>query len=373
MSHCGSDSPVVVQSETAIAAIGAAVFATQNTGLIGRADESKGRDLPTSTVTCPTFASDSSVSACLALDGNTFGTNPGQYLWRNLAFCQFAGPAKPAWWRTYHNIKFPSQGVCEAVKASPSGITSGTVTGLGLVGQTVELRYGNGAGGDQENLHFGQNGEVLFLYSDYESGWLEGRTNGTTVTFASTTERQVLIKGIHGKNYQTLYGNVRPPQDVYNDLKANPTVAEPSADILTKVWDRTVASQLAGDRFYENKDEASDPTASANSTLSVQWVSNVAVAKAGAIVRTQDNVRRALGISSITADLKYGDATCCWPTEGQVTTSYTTIFNLPSANEKAFTEEVVDFTSTCGNVNVTQRGGELGDGKTSSATLYHCI
>ncbi len=374
MSHCGKDTPIIVQSESVLSVIGAAIQGSQGTGVLTRAGQERG--LPASTVTCPTFVTgDAAQSACLALSG--FGSGPGQYLWRAMIFCQSPGPTNPGWWRSYHYIKFPSQAVCTNVKNSSAGVTSDTVTGLGLVNQTIELHYGSGPVGDIDNIRFAQNGDILFVYSDSESGWLQVRNAGTTVNFASTAERKVLVKGIHAKNYQTVYGTVRVPQEVYSDLKSKAEVGalEPPASVLTKLWDRTIASQQNGDRLFQKSDAASDMTATADSPVSVQWVGNVPVAKAGAVLRTQDNVRRAMGISTITTDLKYGDANCCWPTEGQLTTAFVPFFNLPSANQKAFNEEVVDFTasSKCGTATVTQRGGDVGTGKSSSIELFHCF
>jgi len=293
-----------------------------------------------------------------------------------MIFCQSAGPTNPGWWRAYHHIKFPSQTICDNVKASPTGITSANVTALGLVGQTIELHYGNGIGGDNDSMRFAQNGEVTFLYSDFESGWLEIRNGGTTVTYSSASERSVQVKGIHAKNYVTLYGNIRPPAELYADYraKAEAGAVEPSSAVLTKQWDRTVASQMLGDRLFTASDENADTRATATSTLSVQWESNVPVAKAGAIFRTQENARRSIGVSTIKTDLKYGDPNCCWPTEGELSTTFSAFFNLPSASDKAFTQEVLTFTAgaTCGTATVTQSGGELGS-KASSVELVHCM
>jgi len=369
VSRCGSDDPVVVQAEAVVAAIGAGIFSTQGTGTFNRAN----RDLPASEVTCPGFNSDTSVVDCVDKFSPFSSHVPGEYLTRSALFCQFSGPAKPAWWRTYFLIKFSSSVLCQNVKASPTGLIEANIAGLGLIGETVLVTHGHHL--DQDNMRFPQNGEALFVYP-LVSGWQEAVEGGTSVTFTSASERKILVKGIHAKAYRTLYGNTRDPRDIFSEYKAKSAgLVEASEEVLIKLWDRTFASQKVGDRLYQVSDAASDSTATVDSNIVVQWVSGKPVAKAGAILRTQDNLRKSFGLATLTTDLTYGDPTCCWPTEGQITTAFVPFMNLPSANGKAFTEELLEFSAgnACGVATVTQRGGDAGEGKASSVELFHCI
>lgn len=364
-SHCGSNDSFDVWSESVVGAIGGAIITTRSTGLMARA-------LPTSTVVCPSIVNTSvDQAACRAMVNDAIHpTTPGEYLRRPLLLCQFALGSDPAWWRTYHNIKFPTQAICNAIKGSTDAFTAANLTSSGLLGGSVTLEYGMGGNGDQNNQRFASNGEVLFLNTTFPSGWTEARKGGTVVTFHSTTERRLFIGGVHSEGYQTIYENVRNPTDLFNDLST-----KPKADVVKVRWDRTINSQAVNDRLYEQSAVEADGVATANSLVVVQTVSGFPVAKAGSLIKTQHNIRRSLGISTISVDLKFGDSTCCWPTEGELTTDFVSFYNLPSTGGKAFTKEKLLFTagSACGAVTLTQSGGDLGDaGKTRTAQLYHC-
>lgn len=360
--HCGSSDKYEVWSESVLGAIGGAI---QNTQSVGNA----GREIPASTVTCPSLNnSDVSLARCGSLVNEGFTTAAGAYLRRSLLMCQFSN-TDAGWWRTYHLTVFPSAGTCASVLGSADGLTTANITAFGLVGTTLTLHYGSGGNDDQQNLRFAQNGDVLFLNSIFDSGWKETRKGGIRVKFQSATERRIFIAGVHAEGYQPFYENVRNPTDLYSDL-----LNKPRDEVVKVRWDRTLNSQASGDRLYQTNDEASDTYATSDSNLVVNVVGSSVIARTGSVIKVQDNKRLTVGKAEITTDLAYTDPKCCWPTSGELTTTFVSFFNSPSSGGKAFQEEKVTFNGEgCGVATLTQKGGDLGTGgKTRTVQLYHC-
>ena len=130
---------------------------------------------------------------------------------------------------------------------------------------------------------------------------------------------------------------------------------------MTLLSDKTISSIEAGDRKFERADAGLDFTWGASFPLEVKFTGTTPVILQGGKIRTQHNSLGVLSLSTVTQDLRFTDPNCCWPTSGQITTDFNSLYNLPTVRRKTFDKEVIDFTSTCGEVSLTQSGGNAAD------------
>jgi hypothetical protein len=108
--------------------------------------------------------------------------------------------------------------------------------------------------------------------------------------------------------------------------------------------------------------------------LQVAYSGIVPVVKAGGKIRTQYNSNGALAVTSIAEDLRYTDPHCCWPTMGKITTDFNELYSLPMVKKQSFTQESMQFSSSCGQVTLVQSGAAAGEaGTTHTVQLNQCL
>lgn len=312
---------------------------------------------PSSETQCPLINNSNDILAdCLDFSNNKITADPGKYLRRYMALCQFTGKSALPWWRTFHRIEFPTQAACEAIRSSTDGLTTANIVDNGLVGQTIKINFGLGANGDEQNIVFSPKGHVQYLWTDFPTGSMESKQGGIEVTFNASNERRINIQGIQVKNYGPNNGLVNSPIDMYVDISS-----QGATNVLNLISDKTISSIEAGDRKFERVDAALDFQWGSSYPLEVKFSGTTPVILQGGKVRVQHNSSGALSLSTITQDLRFSDPTCCWPTSGQITTDFNSLYDLPTVRRKTFDKEVVDFTSTCGQVTLTQSGANAAD------------
>jgi hypothetical protein len=366
---CSSKDSYSVWSESLMGLIGGAVMTTQppsvrRTDLQIRAFDG----LPSSSVSCPTITNaDDSLASCLDFQNSQIDPNTaGKYLRRYLGLCQTSGLKSAPWWRSYQVFKFPSQAICQAINASSDGLSSANISATSLVGETVTITFGLGPNSDEQNIVFSQDGDVQYLWSDFQTGWLESKQGGIDVTFTTTNERNLMIQGLQVKTYSPVNQEINSPIDLYVDIQN-----KPSSQVLTLKSDHTFASIKNGDRKFERKEADLDFTYGQDYPLQVAYSGSVPVVKAGGKIRTQYNSNQALAVTTISEDLRFTDPNCCWPTTGKITTEFNDLYALPLVSKKSFTQETMQFTTTCGRVTLVQLGAGAGEAGTSRTIQLH--
>ncbi|MSP18320.1 MAG: hypothetical protein EXR74_01985 [Bdellovibrionales bacterium] len=328
-------------------------------------------NLPQSESSCPNITNANDAFAkCLNYQSDKIGTSPGQYLRRYFGLCQFVGLEQAPWWRSFQIIKFTDQTKCEAIKNSTDGLSSANITANDLVGTSITITFGLGPNADEQNILFSQDGYVQYVWSDYPTGFLEPKQGGSIVTFTTSNERSIMVQGIQVKNFSPVNSEVNSPVDIYGELQTKLT-----DQVITLFSDKTVASMKTGDRLYERKDADLDFLLGDNYPLVVKYSGTTPVVLSGAKLRTQFNHKGALGVSTVTEDLRYTDSNCCWPTSGKITTVFNELYILPQVRSRSFNEEVVEFQSgTCGEVILHQTGMDSGDSvDPRTVQLYQCF
>lgn len=327
--------------------------------------------LPTSSVSCPTITStDDSLANCLDFQNSQIDPNTaGQYLRRYLGLCQTAGLKTAPWWRSYQVFKFPSHAICQAIRTSSDGLSSANILANSLVGETVTVTFGLGPNSDEQNIIFSQDGDVQYVWSNFPTGWLESKQGGIDVTFTAANERNLTIQGLQVKTYSPVNQEINSPIDLYVDMQN-----KPASQVLNLKSDHTFASIKNGDRKYERKEANLDFLYGQDYPLQVAYSGSVPVLKAGGMVRTQYNSNGALAVTTISQDLRYADPNCCWPTMGKITTSFNNLYSLPVVKQQSFTEESMQFSTSCGQVTLNQSGGAAGEaGATHTVQLNQCF
>ncbi len=391
LTHCQKSQPRPgsAWSEAAIASIGGALRMTQGQGqlayhsptadkalwaalerLLDPMPSARADALPPIT-DCPLVTEQDPLKAGCAgfADEAVRESTKGQYLKLYYNFCQFKGETDPGTWRIYHIVKFPDQATCEKLNSSADGFTDANVNAFGLTGKTVTITYGMGRNGDQNNFHLTAKKEVLAVYSDFASGWVEPRIGGYDVTFVDgIKKRKITINGLHAQGYTRKDPNVTDPSTILHALETLPT-----DQITTRIWDDTLASPSATDRLYRTTTVSQDAL-DAPAPLDVQMTSDTTtkVMKNG-VIRLQENMTKVFGRMTITEDLQYTDSTCCWPREGAVESVFTRIFQIPSDANGQFDREVVTFVkgNPCGSVSV-QHFNDKAAQPAQGFQLSHC-
>ncbi|NBX68333.1 MAG: hypothetical protein EBR01_05140 [Proteobacteria bacterium] len=353
---CGTKDSYLLWTDSLAGIIGGAVLSTQAPPLKGSKVKPQGREFPESLNNCPEiFDTDSTLVDCRDFQSDKIIDSPGKYMRRYLGLCQFDGLQMMPWWRTYQRIEFPDQATCELMKNTDGGFSSANVLAASLVSNTIKINFGLGPNADEQNIVFSPDGDIQYLWTDFPTGFVESREGGFEVTFTASNERSIMIKGIQVKNYKPVNGEVNNPLNVYVSLQD-----EPVEKVITLASDKTFASIRAGDRQYEREDAVLDFQYADDYPLIVKYSGSTPVVLSGAKIRTQFNSRGAMGLSTITEDMRYEDPTCCWPTSGKITTVFNSLYNLPTVRKKSFMEETITFQSTCGAIELTQTGGDAG-------------
>jgi hypothetical protein len=358
LGSCGSKDSYKFWTESMIGVMSGAVWVSQGTGTVRSAGQVRRDTLPASEVNCPliTETNNSVLADCLNFANDKVTTDPGNNLRRYFGLCQFDGLEMAPWFRTFHRIEFPSQVVCQAIQSSADGLTPANITANSLVGQTLKINFGLGANGDEQNMVFSQRGHVQYLWTDFPTGFLESKMGGVEVKFDASNERVITFKGIQVKNFTPKNEEINHPVNLYVDITSKGV-----GEVLSLLSDRTISSIEAGDRKFERAEADLDFEWGTSYPMEVKFSEAIPVIEAGAKIRTQYNNTGMLSLSEVTQDLRFEDLNCCWPTMGQITTHFNSLYALPTVRRKTFEKEVVDFTKDCGQVSLTQSGGNSAD------------
>ncbi|MFM8314987.1 MAG: hypothetical protein ACKOA8_11945, partial [Deltaproteobacteria bacterium] len=273
------------------------------------------------------------------------------------------------WWRTFQVIRFSNSTKCNSIKNSTDGFTAANLTAFNLVSDSINITYGLHPNGDEQNMIFSQDGNVQYLWTNFPTGFLEARQGGIDVTFTTSVIRSVFIKGIQVKSYSPIEAVFSSPIEFYIA-----TQNSGSSETVSLLSDNTIATIRNGDRTYERKEAALDFQYGQDYPLEVKYSGATPVVTAGGKIRTQFNFKGALGLSTITEDLRYSDSACCWPTSGKISTVFNENYALPVVRRQTFGVEEVEFTSTCGQVILRQTGASAGDSVPArTVQLYQCF
>ncbi|MCX6103147.1 MAG: hypothetical protein NT000_07780 [Proteobacteria bacterium] len=368
---CSSKDSYLVWGDAVAGVIGGIVLVSQPPSRRLPIGERKWANLPQSESSCPNITNaNNAFSQCLNYQNDKIGSSPGQYLRRYFGLCQFSGLQQAPWWRSFQIIKFPDQTKCEAIRNSVDGLSSTNISANSLVGTSLTVTFGLGPNADEQNILFSQDGYVQYVWSDYPTGFLEPKQGGAIVTFNASNERSIMVQGIQVKNFSPVNSEVNSPIDIYGELQTKAT-----DQVITLFSDKTVASIKTGDRLYERKDAGLDFLSGDNYPLVVKYSGTTPVVLSGAKLRTQYNHKGALGVSTVTEDLRYTDSNCCWPTSGKITTIFNELYILPLVRKRSFNQEVMEFQSgTCGQVILHQTGVDSGDSvEARTVQLYQCF
>ena len=366
---CGTEDVYSIWSDSLVGVISSAVFNSQpNYG--GNSLNRNVDRLPPSGVNCPYVTdSDPNLAFCGDLQNDQVVNSPGRYLRRYLGFCQYQTLQDAPWWRTFQVIRFSNSTKCDAIKNSTDGLTATNLTAFNLVSDSINITYGLHPNGDEQNMVFSQDGNVQFLWTNFPTGFLEARQGGIDVTFSTSVERSIKISGIQVKSYSPKDTQYSSPLDFY--IAIYNSGASDQGDLLS---DNTIATIKSGDRTYERKEAALDFQYGQDYPLEVKFSGLTPVVTAGGKIRTQFNFKGALGLSTITEDLRYSDPACCWPTSGKLSTVFNENYILPVVRRQSFGVEEIEFTSTCGEVVLRQTGASAGDSVPArTVQLYQCF
>ncbi|MBM4304788.1 MAG: hypothetical protein FJ112_10745 [Deltaproteobacteria bacterium] len=356
LGSCGSKDSYKFWGESMVGVMSGAVWVSQGTGVLPSGLNNALILLP-SAISCPLLTETEDFKAqCLGFANDKITTSPGKYLRRYLGLCQFEGAIQPSWFRTFHRIEFPSQDICEAINSSAGGLTAANIGANSLIGQTIKINFGLGANGDQQNIAFSQKGHVQYLWTDFPTGFLEAKIGGIEVEFNAINERVINLKGVQVKNFIPKNEEINNPEILYGDI-----VSIGALNVLALSSDRTISSIQAGDRKFERDDASLDFQWGESHPMEVKFSGSTPVILTGAKIRTQYNNTGMLSLSEVTQDLRFGNLNCCWPTSGQITTQFNSLYILPTVRRKTFETEIVDFTSECGQISLTQSGGNSAD------------
>jgi|GEM_PF-2811218 len=364
---CSETPSALVDLEPALSVLSGAVQATQEFGLLARSTPKPSFWVPQAFDLFPKAWA--APQSCPAVNGSDPTTSycDNETLVLFYDHCQNTNFGESGLWRMYTRLEFPSSADCTAVHAS--GFTPAVLASL--VGKTVTRTYGMGPNGDQNNVRFAPSlAEAVYLYSDYPSGWHEDRTGGVQITFTSSTERKLDIKGVHVRSA------IHPGYSENVDTDTLDLLTLTNAEVTSKarfIWDHTLNTVKAGDSIFEigpaisaNADApgfaeemSSDTTAPLDGYI---LVSGNRVKK-GATIRAQHNIASGIGIMIVTEDLVWSDPSCCWPTSGTIRGESDRNFS------SATLTETLQFTGdSCGSIEYVTITG------TSDVNqLYHCF
>ncbi len=356
---CTEQPSTNIDAESALAVIGGAVLTTQNEGRLART--APPQTLPQKMLHWinPIPEAFAAPPACAPVTTGTCNGSDLEIFYDN---CQQAGFGEAGYWRSYFRYTFPAPADCLNVQ-----LNGFSATGIaGLVGATVTRNWGLGGNGDQNNIRVGPKGEVVYVYSDFPSGWQDDRQGGMDIAFETTTRRRVVVNGVHAIGISHSIPMI--PIDVF-DLKMLPTSGEGSRT----EWDHTLNTVKTGDTLFElgipirqNADfSISFDSLENNVTASFDGdiVINNNTVERGAMLRIQHNLSESLGVLVVTEPLVYSDPTCCWPMSGAAATKYDQNLKTPTL------EEEVLFTGTaCGAIIYTSTAETEVE-----KTLQHCF
>ena len=340
-----TDSPSEnIDAEPALAVLGGAILGTQGTGIIARQAPAKLRFEKFLDALNPISEAFALPTACPDMTTGTCTGHTLSYLMQN---CGDSTLPRFGLWHTYVSYTFTTPGDC--ANALAGGFDATTL--LGLVGKTIVRDWGEGPAGDENNIRVGQDGTFAYMYGSFPSGWQEDRVGGVEITFVSTTQRRMVVKGVHALGIQ--HSDYPITDTTTFDLKAIPTDGES----IRKIWDHSIHSIQVGDPLFAIGPQINysgsaisytglqnDPTATFNGDINVNGTT-VAV---GATLRVQHNISRSIGVMSVITALDYSDPTCCWPMSGAVHVEYDRNYKAPTLEE-----DIVFTGASCGAIDYT--------------------
>ncbi len=362
LSSCTDSPSTNIDAEPAIALLGGVVLGTQGEALVAstlpRKSNTWRRWIDGLNPIPDAFA----VTACPLLTTGTCNSEILDIFYDN---CQPSGMGRAGLWRSHINLTFPTPGDCTATL----GTGFNAVGVAALVGKTIIRTWGDGGpGGNQDNMRLGENNELVFMYSDYPSGWQDNRMGGASVTFVSATQRRIEILGAHAFGFSF----EDPPNIDPDSFDLTTVLADPNTPQSKREWDHTINSVKSGDTLFgigpeitQNPDGTitfGDTNNDTVATFDGDFIVDGNVVARGGMLRQQHNLSESLGVLVVTEPLTYGDPACCYPTEGTMKSRYD--FNLKSPT----LEETIVFTSTCGEILYSSTAVS-----NEPRTLSHCF
>jgi hypothetical protein len=363
-----SDTPsAFVDVEPALSVLSGAVQATQDFGLLARSTPKPSFSIPQAFELFPKAWA--APQSCPAVNGSDPTTSycDNETLVLFYDHCQNTSFGESGLWRMYVRLEFPTNADCTAVQTS--GFTPAVVSSL--VGKTVTRTYGMGPGGDQSNVRFAPSlAQAVYLYSDYPSGWKEDRSGGVQITFTSSTERKLEVKGVQVRSA------IHPGYSENVDTETLDLVALASPELTSKarfIWDHTLNTVKTGDSLFEigpplsgtadNPSFADEMSSGTTAPFDGYIIVSGNRVKKGATIRAQHNIAGGIGLMLVTEDLVWSDPNCCWPTTGTIRGESDRNFSSSTLTE------TLRFTGDrCGSIEYVTITG------TSDVNqLYHCF
>ena len=194
-----------IDAESVLAVIGGAVLGTQNNGIV--ASIKPPTESPTQKlfkILDPIQEAFAAAPACPAI---TTGTCDGSNLLVFYDNCQPSGLNRSGYWRSYIKYSLPSPADCATVLSGGFDATSLTA----LTGQTITRQWGVAQSGDENNIRAGQDNVVAYFYSEFPSGWKDNRQGGVEITFNSSTQRTIVVQGVHAIGIEHISAPVSDP------------------------------------------------------------------------------------------------------------------------------------------------------------------
>jgi hypothetical protein len=192
---------------------------------------------------------------------------------------------------------------------------------------------------------------------------------GVDVTFQSSTQRRMVVQGVHLLGILHRTAPVPDPSS-FNLMELATTSGDAT---VTTAWDHTINTVKTGDTLFTIGpaiNRAGDGTITyvglQNNTVSSfdgDMVVNSNTVQKGATFRIQHNMSSSIGVASVTAPLVYSDPTCCYPTSGTLEVVYDLSLKSPTLKET-----VVFSGTSCGAINYTTAVFH-----SASRTLSHCF